>query len=213
MNKAIIGKKLGMSQYFTPEGLVVPVTVVEAGPCPIVQVKTLENDGYKAVKLGFGEIKEKLLIKPLLGTFKKANVKPTRILREFRLEDSEKYEVGKTVTADVFAAGDVVDVSGKTRGRGFTGAVYKWNQKILAMSHGTGPVHRESGSMGSNTSPGRVPKGKKLAGQNGDDNVTILNLKIVKVDIARNVLLIKGAIPGPKGSFVTVKSAVKTQVK
>lgn len=211
MNKAIIGRKLGMSQYFTPEGIAIPVTVVEAGPCPVVQVKTVEKDGYKAVQLGFGGIKEKNVNKPMQGVFKKANVTPTRILREFRLEDAESYEVGSTVTVEKFQAGDVVDVSGTTRGRGFTGAVYRWNQHILRRTHGTGPVHREVGSMGPNSTPSRVFKGKNLAGHYGCEAVTILNLKVVKVDAARNVLLIKGAIPGPKGSFVTVKSAVKTQ--
>jgi len=211
MNKAIIGRKLGMSQYFTPEGLMIPVTVIEAGPCPVVQVKTVENDGYSAVQLGFGEIKEQNVNKPRAGAFKKAGVKPARILREFKLDDAEKYEVGSSVTAGAFAAGDAVDVSGVSRGRGFTGVVQRWNHHMIFKTHGAGPVHRHLGAMSANTGPSRVFPGKKMPGHYGAEKVTVQNLKVVKVDTERNVLLVKGAVPGPKGGFVTVRSAVKTQ--
>ena len=209
MNKAIIGKKLGMTQLFAADGKVIPVTVVEAGPCPVVQVKTAEKDGYTAVKLGFGEVSENSLSKPALGQFKKAGVKPQKELKEFRVEDVSAYEVGKDVTADVFQAGDKVDVTGLTKGHGYTGAIKRWNTHRLKETHGVGPVHRSVGSMGANSTPSHVFKGKKMAGQYGHEQVTIQNLEIVKVDVERNAILIKGAIPGPVKGIVTIKATVK----
>ena len=209
MNKAIIGKKLGMTQLFAPDGTVIPVTVVEAGPCPIVQVKSLERDGYTAIKLGFDETNEKKLSKPAMGQFKKAGVAPQKVLKEFRVEDTTEYEVGKMITVETFVAGDKVDVSGLTKGHGFTGVIKRWNNHRLKETHGVGPVHREVGSMGANSSPSRVFKGKKMAGQYGHEKVTIQNLEIVKVDVERNALLIKGAIPGPVKGIVTIETSVK----
>ena len=211
MNKAIIGRKVGMTQIFTEDGKVIPVTVVEAGPCPVVQVKTVESDGYAALKLGFIEVSEKALTKPELGQFKKAGVKPHKVLKEIRVENAASYSVGDELKADVFAAGEKVDVSGVTKGHGFTGVIKRWNQHRLKMTHGTGPVHREPGSMGHISAPSRVFKHKHLAGQYGVENVTIQNLEVVKVDVARNAILIKGAIPGPKGSVVTIKNSVKSK--
>ena len=210
-NKAIIGRKVGMTQMFTADGKMLPITVVEAGPCPVVQVKTVENDGYSAIKVGFIETSEKALTKPELGQFKKAGVKPHKVLKELRVDNAETYAVGAELKADVFAAGERVDVSGLTKGHGFTGVIKRWNQHRLKMTHGTGPVHREPGSMGPISSPSRVFKHKHLAGQYGLENVTIQNLEVVKVDLDRNVLLIKGAIPGPKGSVVTIKNSVKSK--
>ena len=209
MNKAIIGRKVGMTQIFDENGKVVPVTVVEAGPCTVVQEKTVENDGYSALKLGFIETNEKALTKPELGQFKKAGVKPHKVLKEVRVANAETFAVGAELKADVFAAGERVDVSGVTKGHGFTGVIKRWNQHRLKETHGVGPVHREPGSMGANSSPSRVFKQKHLAGQYGVENVTIQNLEVVKVDLNRNVLLIKGAIPGAKGSIVTVSDSVK----
>ncbi len=209
MNKAIIGKKLGMTQIFSADGKVIPVTVVEAGPCPVVQIKTLEKDGYEAVKLGFGEVKESDLNKPEAGQFKKAGVAPQKVLKEFRLENVSAYEMGQTVTVDTFKEGDKVDVVGITKGHGFSGVIKRWNQHKLMASHGVGPVHREVGSMGANSSPSRVFKNKHMPGQYGNERVTIQNLEIVKVDTARNALLIKGAIPGAVGGIVTVVNSVK----
>ncbi len=209
MSKAIIGRKAGMTQIFAEDGKVIPVTVIEAGPCPIVQVKTVETDGYTALKLGFGEAKEKALTKPDLGQFKKANVKPCKVLKEVRLDSVDGYAVGDEVKADVFAAGDKVDVSGVSKGHGFTGVIKKWNQHRLKETHGVGPVHREPGSMGSISDPSRVFKHKHLAGHWGVENVTVQNLEVVRVDAARNAILVKGAIPGPKGSIVTVRTSVK----
>ncbi len=209
MNKAIIGRKVGMTQLFAEDGRMIPVTVVEAGPCPVVQVKTVENDGYAALKLGFIKTSEKALTKPELGQFKKAGVKPHKVLKEIRVANAETYAVGAEIKADVFQAGERVDVSGVTKGHGFTGVIKRWNQHRLKETHGVGPVHREPGSMGANSSPSRVFKQKHLAGQYGVENVTIQNLEVVKVDLGRNVLLIKGAIPGPKGSIVTVSDSVK----
>ncbi len=211
MNKAIIGRKVGMTQIFTPEGKVIPVTVVEAGPCPVVQIKTIEKDGYSAVKLGFDETSEKRLNKPQLGQFKKAGVAPQKVLREFRVENAASYEVGKTVTADTFKAGEHVDVVGTSKGHGFSGVIKRWNQRRLKETHGVGPVHREVGSMGANSTPSRVFKQKHMPGQYGHERVTVQNLEVVRVDAARNALLIKGAIPGPKGSIVTVRDSVKAK--
>ncbi len=209
MSKAIIGRKVGMTQIFAEDGKVIPVTVVEAGPCPVVQVKTVENDGYAALKLGFLPAKEKSLTKPELGQFKKAKVGPCKYLKEVR--GVEGYSVGDVLKADVFAAGDKVDVAGVSKGHGFTGVIKRWNQQRLKETHGVGPVHREPGSMGSISDPSRVFKHKHLAGQYGVENVTVLNLEVVRVDVARNVVLVKGAIPGPKGSIVTLRTSVKSK--
>ena len=209
MNKAIIGRKAGMTQIFTAEGKVIPVTVIQAGPCPVVQIKTVEKDGYAALKLGFGETSEKSLTKPELGQFKKAGVKPCKVLKEFRLADLSSYAVGAEVKADVFAAGDKVDVHGTSKGHGYTGVIKKWNQHRLKETHGVGPVHREPGSMGAISSPSRVFKNKHLAGHWGVESVTIQNLEIVRVDVERNCILIKGSVPGPDGSVVTINDSVK----
>ena len=211
MNKAIIGRKVGMTQVFTPEGKVIPVTVVEAGPCPVVQIKTVEKDGYAALKLGFDETSEKRVNKPELGQFKKAGVKPQKVLKEFRLDDLSSYEVGKEVTVSVFKDGDKVDGVGTTKGHGYSGGIKRWHQRRLNETHGVGPVHREVGSMGANSTPSRVFKQKHMPGQYGNERVTVQNLEIVKVDAARNALLIKGAIPGAKGSVVTVSDSVKAK--
>ena len=209
MNKAIIGKKLGMTQIFSADGKVIPVTVIEAGPCPVVQLKTVEKDGYSAVKLGFEDVSEKKLTKPELGQFKKAGVAPKKYLKEFRLDDASALSVGSEIKCDVFAAGDKVDVIGITKGHGYTGVIKRWNQHRLKETHGVGPVHREVGSMGANSSPSRVFKNKHLAGQYGVEQVTILNLEVVKVDTARNAILVKGAVPGPKGGIVSIRNSVK----
>ncbi|MDE6691186.1 MAG: 50S ribosomal protein L3 [Clostridia bacterium] len=209
MNKAIICRKEGMTQIFTAEGKVIPVTVLQAGPCPVVQIKTVEKDGYAALKLGFGETSEKALTKPELGQFKKAGVKPCKVLKEFRLDDLSAYTVGGEVKADVFAAGDRVDAHGVSKGHGYSGVIKRWNQHRLKETHGVGPVHREPGSMGANSSPSRVFKNKHLAGQFGCDNVTVQNLEIVRVDAERNCILVKGSVPGPDGSIVTINDTVK----
>ncbi len=207
MSKAIIGRKVGMTQIFAEDGKVIPVTVVEAGPCPVVQVKTEESDGYAALKLGFLAAKEKSLTKPDLGQFKKAGVAPCKYLKE--VKGLEGYKVGDVLKADVFAAGDKVDVSGVSKGHGYTGVIKRWNQHRLKETHGVGPVHREPGSMGSISDPSRVFKHKHLAGQYGVENVTVQNLEVVRVDAKRNAILIKGAVPGPKGSVVTIRTTVK----
>ena len=209
MNKAIIGKKLGMTQVFSADGKVIPVTVIAAGPCPVVQVKTLERDGYSAVKLGFDEVKENTLNKPQAGLFKKANVPAQKVLKEFRLENAENMKVGDVVTCETVAEGDKIDVSGVSKGHGFTGVIKRWNNHRLKETHGVGPVHREVGSMGANSSPSRVFKGKHMAGQYGHENVTVLNLEVVKVDKERNVILVKGAVPGPVKGIVTLRNSVK----
>lgn len=207
MKKAIIGKKLGMTQVFTPEGLVIPVTVVEAGPCPVVQIKNNEKDGYNAVVVAFEKQKAQRVNKPRTGAFKKAGVETYKMVKELKLDG--QYNLGQEIKADIFAEGDKVDVSGTTRGRGFTGVIQRWNQHRLKMTHGTGPVHREVGSMGANSTPSRVFKNKHMPGHYGVERVTIQNLDIVKVDSERNILLVKGCIPGPKGSIVTIKEAKK----
>jgi large subunit ribosomal protein L3 len=209
VDKAIIGVKLGMSQIFAEDGRVIPVTVVQAGPCPIVQKKTVEKDGYDALQIAFGEIKEKNVNKPQKGQFKKANVQPKRFLREIKLKDAKNYEVGQEIKCDVFKVGDKIDVVGKTRGRGFTGTVQRWNMHTGPMAHGSG-YHRGVGSMGSNSDPSRVFKNKKMPGQYGNEQVTIQNLLIAKVDAERNLLLIKGAVPGVKGTLILVRSSVKS---
>lgn len=210
MIKAIIGRKVGMTQIFAEDGKIIPVTVVEAGPCPIIQVKSKDSaDGYDALKLGFLPAREKTLTKPELGQFKKAGVSPCKVLREVRLDSVEGYAVGSVVKADVFKAGDHIDVSGVTKGHGYTGVIKRWNQHRLKETHGVGPVHREPGSMGANSSPSRVFKQKHLAGQYGVENVTIQNLEVVRVDVERNAILVKGAIPGPRGSVVALRTSVK----
>ena len=198
-----------MTQVFTTSGMVIPVTVVEAGPCTVIQKKTQEKDGYEAVVVGFGEVKEKLVNKPQAGTFKKAGVSAKKTLRELQPDNMSELEVGSEIKCDVFSEGDIVDVTGITKGHGFSGNIKRHNAHRLKMTHGTGPVHREVGSMSANSTPSRVFKNKLMPGQYGVEQVTIQNLEIVKVDLERNVLLIKGAIPGAKNSIVTVTSAVK----
>lgn len=209
MKKAIIGKKLGMTQIFTENGTVIPVTLVQAGPCPVVQKKTVDNDGYAALQVGFSDVVERKLTNPVKGHFKKSGVTFKKYLKEFRLVDADKRNVGDVLTADQFAEGESVDVTGVTKGHGYTGAVKRWNYKTLRMTHGTGPIHREVGSMGANSSPSRVFKNKKMAGQYGNEQVTILNLKVVKIDAENNILAIRGAIPGPKNSIVFIRDSVK----
>jgi len=207
MKKAILGKKLGMTQIFGSDGLVVPVTVVEAGPCYVTQVKTVKNDGYDAVQLAYGDVKESAISKPLLGQLTKAGVSAKKYLKEFKLEGT--YNLGDQINCDVFAEGEIVDVTGTSKGHGFSGTIAKWNFHRQKMSHGGGPIHRHVGSIGANTFPAKVFKGKKMAGRWGNEKVTVQNLKVVKVDAERNILLIKGAVPGVKGGLVSVKSAVK----
>ena len=209
MQKGIIGKKMGMTQIFDENGRVIPVTVVEAGPCAVVQKKTVESDGYVAVQLGFGDMSAKKVTKPAKGHFDKADVAPKRTLREFRLDDISGMNVGDILKADVFAVGDHVDVVGTSKGKGYAGAIKRWNQHRLRESHGTGPVARHAGSMGSCSTPSRVFKGKRLPGHLGAERVTIQNLKVVKVDAENNLIAIKGAIPGPKGSVVCISDSVK----
>ena len=209
MVKGIIGKKLGMTQIFDANGKVVPVTVVEAGPCPVVQKKTVEVDGYAAVQLGFAVQKQQRVTKPLKGHFAKADVAPQKVLKEFRFADTSAFEVGSVVKADVFAAGDKVDVIGTSKGKGTAGAIKRWNFSRLKETHGTGPVARHAGSLGACSDPSRVYKGKKLAGHLGAERVTIQNLDIVKVDAENNLIAIKGAIPGPKGGYVVIADAKK----
>ena len=209
MKKGIIGRKIGMTQIFDDIGNVIPVTVIEAGPCVVVQKKTTENDGYDAVQLGFGAVKEKHLTKADMGHFKKAGVDNKKHLKEFRLEGAAAMNVGDTITADTFAAGEKVDVTGTSKGHGYSGAVKRWGHHILRMTHGTGPVHREVGSLSANSSPSRVFKNKHMPGQYGNEKVTIQNLEIVKVDADRNLLLIKGNVPGANGAILTIKESVK----
>ena len=209
MEKAIIGKKLGMTQVFTEDGRVQPVTVIEAGPCYVTQIKTVETDGYNSVQVAYGEIKAKNVNKCQTGAFKKANVEPKRVMKEFKYNDITKFALGQEIKADMFAEGDVVDVTGTSKGHGFTGVIKRWNQHRLKMTHGVGPVHREVGSMGANSTPSRVFKGKKMPGHYGHETITVQNLKVVRVDADRNIILVKGSIPGPNESIVTIKSAAK----
>ena len=208
MKKAILGKKIGMTQFFRADGTMIPVTVIEAGPCPVVQKKTVANEGYDSVQLGFAELRDKLANKPRKGHFAKANVKAMRYLREFRLEDAASYEVGQIVKADVFQEGDKVDVSGTSKGKGFAGVVKRHGQGRGRMTHGS-HFHRAPGSMSACSDPSRVFKTKNLPGHMGSEHVTVQNLEVVRVDAERNLLLVKGAVPGAKGSLVTVKSTVK----
>lgn len=208
MKKAILGKKLGMTQIFTDDGRALPVTVVEAGPCVVVQKKTVERHGYSAVQVGFGDVREKLVNKPQKGQFAKAGAQVKRYLREFKFENADAYEVGQELKADIFAAGDKIDVSGISKGHGYSGPIYRWNQSRGPMAHGS-KYHRGLGSMSACSSPSRVFKNKKMAGHKGSVRVTIQNLEVVKVDADRNLLLIKGALPGANGSLVIVRDAVK----
>ena len=208
MKKAILGKKIGMTQFFRADGTMIPVTVIEAGPCPVVQKKTVANEGYDSVQLGFAELRDKLANKPRKGHFAKANLKAMRYLREFRLEDAASYEIGQIVKADVFAEGDKVDISGTSKGHGFQGVVKRHHQGRGRMTHGS-HFHRAPGSMSACSDPSRVFKTKNLPGHMGSEHVTVQNLEVVRVDAERNLLLIKGAVPGAKGSLVTVRSTVK----
>ena len=209
MKKGIIGKKIGMTQIFDEKGNVIPVTVIEAGPCVVAQKKTAEKDGYDAVQLGFSDVKEKHLNKAEKGHFEKAGVTMKKHLKEFRLDDCSAINVGDVITADTFAAGDKVDVTGMTKGRGYTGCVKRWNQHILRMTHGTGPIHRQPGSMGANSTPSRIFKNKHMPGQYGNEQVTVQNLKVVKIDSEKNLIAVKGAIPGAKDGIVFIRDSVK----
>lgn len=208
MKKAILGKKVGMTQMFLSDGTMIPVTVIEAGPCPVVQKKTVGTDGYEAIQVGFCEIREKLSNKPMIGHFAKAGQKAMRYCKEFKLDDAASYEVGQVIKADTFEVGDRVDVSGRSKGKGFAGTIKRWNQARGRKTHGS-HSYRVAGSMGACTYPGEVMKTKHLPGHMGSENVTVQNLEIVRVDAERNLLLVKGAIPGAKGSMVSVKSTVK----
>lgn len=209
MKKGLIGKKIGMTQIFDEAGNVVPVTVVEAGPCTVTQIKTMENDGYEAIQVGFGDVKVSRVNKPMKGHFDKADVAPKKTLKEFRFDSIDGIEVGNILKADTFEVGEVVDVKGTSKGHGTAGAIKRWNFSRLRMTHGTGPNHRHAGSLGACSSPSRVFKGKKMAGHYGHETVTVQNLKIAKVDAENNLIAIKGAIPGPKGGIVVIADAVK----
>ena len=210
MNKGLIGKKIGMTQLFDENGKVIPVTVVEAGPNVIVQKKTIENDGYAAVQVGYGDVKVTKVNKPMAGHFKKADVAPKKVLKEFRLEDTDSVNVGDILKADIFAVGDRVDVVGTSKGKGTAGVIKRWNFSRLKETHGTGPVHRHGGSLGV-IDPARIFKGKKMAGHLGTEKVTVQNLDIVKVDVENNLIAIKGAIPGPKNGIVVIADSVKSK--
>ena len=209
MIKGIIGKKLGMTQLFDENGKVVPVTVIEAGPCTVVQKKTVENDGYDSVQLGFEDLADKKVTKPMKGHFEKAGVSAKKYLKEFRLENCAAYNVGDVLKADVFAAGDKIDVVGTSKGKGYAGVVKRWNAHSQEHTHGVGPVHRSVGSTGANTDPSRVMPGKHMPGHLGAEQVTVQNLEVVKVDAEANMIAIRGAVPGPKGGVVFIKNTVK----
>ena len=208
MKKGIIGKKIGMTQIFDANGNVIPVTVIEAGPCTVTQKKTVETDGYDAIQLGFVDVAEKKLTKAEAGHFAKAGVSCKKHLKEFRLEDISGFNTGDTVTADIFAAGEKVDVTGITKGHGYSGVIKRWNHHHLRMTHGTGPIHRQPGSMGV-IDPARIFKNKKMAGQYGNEQVTVLNLSIAKIDAEKNIIAVKGAVPGARGGIVFIRNAVK----
>ena len=208
MKKGIIGKKIGMTQIFDEVGNVIPVTVIQAGPCVVAQKKTVETDGYNAVQLGFADVKEKHMTKAEKGHFAKAGVENKKHLKEFRLDDVSALNVGDVITADTFAAGDKVDITGMTKGRGYTGVIKRWNHHHLRMTHGTGPIHRQPGSMGV-IDPARIFKNKKMAGQYGNEQVTVINLKVVKIDSEKNLIAVKGAIPGAKDGIVFIRDSVK----
>ncbi len=209
MQKGLIGKKIGMTQFFDEKGNVIPVTVLEVGPCAVVQKKTEEKDGYKAVQLGFGDMKVSRVNKPMKGHFAKADVAPKKVLKEFRLADTDAVNVGDVLKADIFAAGEKVDISGTSKGKGYAGAIKRWNFGRLKETHGTGPVARHQGSMGACSDPSRVFKGKKMPGHLGAEKVTVQNLDVVKVDAENNLIAVKGAVPGAKGGYVVITNAVK----
>ena len=208
MKKGLIGKKIGMTQIFDENGNMVPVTVIEAGPCVVVQKKTTENDGYEAVQVGYGDVKANKVTKPMGGHFKKADVAPKKVLKEFRLADTSSVNVGDILKADIFEVGDIVDVVGKSKGKGTAGVIKRWNFGRLRESHGTGPVARHGGSLGV-IDPARIFKGKKMAGHLGSERVTVQNLSVVKVDVENNLIAIKGSVPGPKGGIVVIADSVK----
>ena len=208
MQKGIVGKKLGMTQLFDANGNVVPVTVIEAGPCVVSQKKTIENDGYEAVQIGYGDMKANKVNKPMKGHFGKGDVAPKKVLREFRFDDTSAINVGDIIKADIFAEGETVDVRGTSKGKGYAGVIKRWNFSRLKESHGTGPVHRHGGSLGV-IDPARVFKGKKMAGHLGNERVTVQNLSVVKVDAEKNIIAVKGAVPGPKGGIVVLFDSVK----
>ncbi|MGD9559175.1 MAG: 50S ribosomal protein L3 [Oscillospiraceae bacterium] len=209
MKKGIIGKKVGMTQFYNEAGKVVPVTVVEAGPCVVIQKKTVESDGYEAVQLGFGDVSTKRVSKPAKGHFDKADVAPKKTLREFRLEDISEMKVGDILKADLFAEGDKVDVTGTSKGKGYAGNIKRWNGHMMRATHGGGPIHRHAGSLGACSTPSRVMKGKKLPGHMGAERVTVQNLMVAKIDAENNLIAIKGALPGAKGSIVCICDSVK----
>lgn len=209
MKKGLIGRKIGMTQIFNDAGKVIPVTVVEAGPCAVTQIKTVENDGYQAIQVGFGDVKVSRVNKPMKGHFDKADVAPKKTLKEFRLDSIDGIEVGNIIKADIFEVGETVDVKGTSKGHGTSGAIKRWNFSRLRMSHGTGPNARHAGSLGACSSPSRVFKGKKMAGHYGHESVTVQNLTVAKIDAENNLIAIKGAIPGPKGGIVVIADAVK----
>lgn len=209
MKKAIIGKKIGMTQIFDENGKVIPVTVVQAGPCVVSQKKTIETDGYNALQLGYGDIRPKLVNKPLKGHFDKSDIAPKKTLREFRFADISAYNVGDIIKADVFESGEKVDVTGTSKGKGWAGVIKRWNFRRLKETHGSGPVVRKGGSIGACSDPSRVFKGKKMSGHLGAERVTVQNLAVVKVDVENNLIAIKGAVPGPKGGIVFIRNSVK----
>ena len=209
MKKAIIGKKLGMTQIFAENGAVVPVTVIEAGPCVVTQKKTTETDGYEAIQVGYEDVSEKHVNKPAKGHFAMAGVSAKKHLKEFRLENSADYNVGDVIAVDTFAAGEKVDITGITKGHGYSGAVKRWGHHMLQATHGTGPIHRQVGSMGANSTPSRVFKNKKMAGQYGNEKLTVLNLEVIKIDAEKNLIAVKGAVPGARGGIVVLRNSVK----
>ncbi len=209
MKKGIIGKKLGMTQIFAENGAVIPVTVIEAGPCVVTQKKTTETDGYNAIQVGYEDVSQKHVNKPAKGHFEKAGVAAKKHLKEFRLENAADYNVGDVIAADTFAAGEKVDITGITKGHGYSGAVKRWGHHMLQATHGRGPIHRQVGSMGANSTPSRVFKNKKMAGQYGNEQVTVLNLEVVKVDAEKNLIAVKGAVPGARGGIVVLRNSVK----
>ena len=210
MKKAIIGKKIGMTQIFDANGKVIPVTVIEAGPCIVSQKKTISKDGYNSIQMGFGNIKLKKLTKALKGHFDKSDIAPKKFLREFRLDDIDKYNVGDVIKVDTFSENEAVDVIGTSKGKGYAGVIKRWNFRRLKESHGTGPVVRKGGSIGACSDPSRVFRGKKMAGHLGHERVTVQNLKIVKIDLENNLLAVKGAVPGPKNSILLIKDSIKS---
>ncbi|MEG2377321.1 MAG: 50S ribosomal protein L3 [Clostridia bacterium] len=209
MQKAIIGRKVGMTQIFDADGKIIPVTVIQAGPCSVVSKKSVERDGYEAVQLGFEEVPERKLNKPKLGHLKKAGLEAMRYLKEFKLEGTPSMNIGDKLNADVFAEGDCVDVTGTSKGKGTAGTIKRYGQHMQCHTHGVGPVHRSAGSMGSATDPGRVMPGKRLPGRMGAEQVTVMNLDVVKVDAENNMIVVRGAIPGPKGGLVFIRNTVK----